>query len=69
MKREALIAGLDIGSTKTCAVIGEVDATSRTGAAKILGVGIARTTGVRRGVVRDIEVCTAALRLRTCAPN
>jgi cell division protein FtsA len=61
VKREALIAGLDIGSTKTCAVIAEVDSTSRSGAAKILGVGIAGTTGVRRGVVRDIEETTRSI--------
>jgi cell division protein FtsA len=61
VKRESLIAGLDIGSTKTCAVIAEVDGTSRSGAAKILGVGIAHTTGVRRGVVRDIEETTRSI--------
>ncbi|MBE0594334.1 MAG: cell division protein FtsA, partial [Gemmatimonadales bacterium] len=55
MKREALIAGLDVGSTKTCAVIAEAVGEGHSVAAKILGVGIARTTGVKRGVVRDIE--------------
>lgn len=62
MKREAVVAGLDVGSTKTCAIIAEVTGDARTPAAKILGVGLARTTGVRRGVVRDIEETTRAIK-------
>ncbi len=61
MKRESVVAGLDIGSTKTCAVIAEVTGEGRSVSTKILGVGLARTTGVRRGVVRDIEETTRAV--------
>lgn len=61
MKREALIAGLDVGSTKTCAVLAEAVGDGSSVAAKILGVGIARTTGVKRGVVRDIEETTRSV--------
>jgi cell division protein FtsA len=61
VKRENLVAGLDVGSTKTCAVIAEIAGTERAPMAKILGVGLARTTGVRRGVVRDIEETTRAV--------
>lgn len=51
-----LVAGLDLGSTKTCAVIAEVVGDlPRRPLAKVLGVGLARNGGVRRGVVRDIE--------------
>ncbi|MGH7644897.1 MAG: cell division protein FtsA [Gemmatimonadales bacterium] len=50
------MAGLDLGSTKTCAVIAEVVGDlPRRPLAKVLGVGLARNAGVRRGVVRDIE--------------
>lgn len=55
MKRGLLVAGLDLGSTKTCAVIAEATGDARVPGAKILGVGVARSGGVRRGVVRDIE--------------
>jgi cell division protein FtsA len=61
VKREALVAGLDVGSTKTCAVIAEASGEDRSPVAKVLGVGLARTTGVRRGVVRDIEETTRAI--------
>jgi cell division protein FtsA len=61
--RANLVAGLDIGSTKTCGVIAEVapDARGRT-AVKILGVGQARTGGMRREVVTDIEGTTESVR-------
>jgi cell division protein FtsA len=51
-----LVAGLDLGSTKTCAVIAEiVGDLPRWPVAKVLGVGLAKNAGVRRGMVRDIE--------------
>ncbi len=56
MAERAIVAGLDIGSTKTCAVVAEVTGDlPRAPLAKILGVGLARNQGVRRGVVRDID--------------
>lgn len=61
MKREALVAGLDLGSTKTCAVIAEATGDDRSPVAKVLGVGLARTTGVKRGMVRDIEETTRSI--------
>jgi cell division protein FtsA len=61
--RANLVAGLDIGSTKTCAVIAEVVAQPRGGrGVKVLGVGQARTGGMRREVVTDIEGTTASVR-------
>jgi cell division protein FtsA len=43
--RPTIVAGLDIGSTKTCAVIGEVLSEPRGRRLKILGIGQARTVG------------------------
>jgi len=61
--RPNLVAGLDIGSTKTCAVIAEVTTEPGRGTAiKILGVGQARTGGMRREVVTDIEGTTESVR-------
>jgi cell division protein FtsA len=61
VKRGLLIAGLDLGSTKTCAVIAEATGDARLPGAKVLGVGTARSGGVRRGVVRDIEETTRSI--------
>ncbi|MDR0388679.1 MAG: cell division protein FtsA, partial [Spirochaetaceae bacterium] len=47
MANDGLVAGLDIGTTKVCAVIGE-----RTESGiEVTGVGIAPSTGLRKGVV------------------
>jgi len=64
MNPENIITGLDIGSAKTTAVIGQaVPADAKSGAyLKILGVGQARTTGLRRGIVSDIEETTRSIR-------
>ncbi len=55
--RSNVVTGLDVGSTKTCAVIAEVNASgeARQPIVKILGVGQARTGGMRRDVVTDID--------------
>jgi cell division protein FtsA len=60
---DRLVAGLDIGSAKTTAVIADVIGDlPRNPRIKILGVGQARTTGLRRGVVADIEETTRSIR-------
>ncbi len=56
-----LVAALDLGSTKVAAVIGEATGDIRSPGVKILGVGLERTPGIRRGVVRDIEETTRAI--------
>lgn len=63
MNPERLVAGLDIGSAKTTAIIGEVvgDLPRRPGI-KVLGLGQARTTGLRRGIVADIEETTRSIK-------
>jgi cell division protein FtsA len=60
--RSNLIAGLDIGTTNTCAVIGEIVPDSRRPGLTILGVGQARTGGLRGDVVTNIDEMTASVR-------
>jgi cell division protein FtsA len=63
MNPDRLVAGLDIGSAKTTAIIGEVVGDfPKNPVVKVLGVGQARTTGMRRGVVADIEETTRSIR-------
>jgi cell division protein FtsA len=52
------ITGLDIGSTKISAVIGELDSDGRLG---IVGVGAAPSEGLRRGVVVNLERTVASV--------
>jgi cell division protein FtsA len=63
MNPDRIVAGLDLGSAKTTAIIGEVVGDlPKHPAVKVLGVGQARTTGMRRGVVADIEETTRSIR-------
>ncbi|MGH7658459.1 MAG: cell division protein FtsA, partial [Gemmatimonadales bacterium] len=58
---QRLVAALDIGTSSVVAILGEVKGDGRLAGARILGVGSERTTGIRRGVVRDIEETTRAI--------
>jgi cell division protein FtsA len=49
--KRGFIVGLDVGTTKICAVVGEVV----NGELEIRGVGTAASKGLRKGVVVDIE--------------
>lgn len=52
VKKDNLIVGLDVGTTKICTIIGEVD--SR-GEIDIIGLGLSPSHGLRKGVVIDLE--------------
>ena len=57
-----LIAGLDIGTANTCAVIGEIVGDPRRPGLTILGVGQARTGGLRGDMVTNIDEMTESVR-------
>jgi len=52
MVNEDLVVGLDIGTTKVCVVIAE---RNERGILEITGVGLSPSTGMRKGVVVNIE--------------
>jgi len=58
MARRGSVVGLDIGSTKVCAVVGEVD---EDGDVHITGAGSVPSTGMRRGVVVDLASTARAI--------
>jgi cell division protein FtsA len=60
--RSNLIAGLDIGTANTCAVIGEIIGDPRRPGLTILGVGQAKTGGLRGDMVTNIEEITESVR-------
>ena len=51
-KESKLIVGLDIGTTKIVAIVGEVNAE---GVIEVIGFGTAPSRGLKRGVVVNIE--------------
>ncbi len=56
MTRRDLISGLDIGTSKVCAVVAEAGERPR-----VLGVGVAPCEGVRKGVVANADRTTEAI--------
>ncbi len=57
-ERGELIVGLDIGTTKVCCVVGEAFDDSM----EIIGVGIAPSLGMKKGVVVNIESTVKSIR-------
>ncbi len=57
-ERGELIVGLDIGTTKVCCVVGEAFEDSM----EIIGVGIAPSLGMKKGVVVNIESTVKSIR-------
>ncbi|MEW6531504.1 MAG: cell division protein FtsA [Thermodesulfobacteriota bacterium] len=56
---ENTVVGLDIGTTKTCAIIGEIN---EDGMVDIIGLGTAPCRGLRRGVVVNIDHTVASIK-------
>ena len=57
-KRNSLVVGLDIGTSKVCAVVGEM--TER--GVEIIGVGSHASQGLRKGVVINIESTVGSIK-------
>lgn len=55
----SIIVGLEIGTSKVCAVVGEINPS---GALNIIGVGQARSRGVRKGEIADPSVASEDMR-------
>ena len=53
-----MIVGLDIGTSKVVAVVGEVDSE---GAIEVVGIGSHPSRGMKKGVVVDIESTVNAI--------
>jgi cell division protein FtsA len=58
-KSPEIIVGLEIGTSKVCAMVGEL---SPAGAITIIGVGQARSRGVRKGEVVDVPLAEEDIR-------
>jgi len=55
---ERTIVGIDVGSSKVCTLVGEVD---ETGGVCVIGVGQVPSRGVRKGVVVNVAEATTAI--------
>ncbi len=59
MGKDQIVVGLEIGTSKVCAVVGEL---KRDDSVQILGVGVAPSRGVRKGEIVDLETCGKCIR-------
>ena len=57
-KREKYLIGLDIGSTKTCALIAEIDEEQ----VKFLALGAAESKGLRKGLIVNLDSTVSSIR-------
>ena len=57
-KRERYIVGLDIGSTKTCALMGEMEEE----AVRFVALGAAESKGMRKGQVVNLDATISSIR-------
>ncbi len=59
MGKERVVVGLDIGTTKVCAIVGKLNAS---GQIDVHGLGVAENEGVNRGNIDNIEKTVEAIR-------
>jgi cell division protein FtsA len=55
---ERIVVGVDIGTTKVCAVVAAAESVDRV---NVLGIGVAESEGLNRGVVINIDKTVAAV--------
>ncbi|MCJ7737067.1 MAG: cell division protein FtsA [Anaerolineae bacterium] len=55
---DRIIVGIDVGSSKVCTLVGEI---TDEGQSRIVGVGIAPSAGLRKGVVVNVAQATGAI--------
>ncbi len=53
-----IVLSVDIGSTKVCAIIAQTDE----GNVKILGAGIAKSQGIKKGIITNIELASRSIK-------
>lgn len=59
MAKSEIFAGLDIGSTKVCTTVAEI---YEDGRVDIIGVGVAPCSGLKKGVVVDMDATASSIR-------
>src|SRR5690554_4956386 len=54
-----VVTGLDIGTTKICAIIAEITNENKV---EIIGIGLTPSHGLRKGIVVDIDATSRAIK-------
>ena len=67
MRREQYLVGLDVGTSRIVAIVGE--ATEDDDGLDIVGIGLAEANGIRRGVVVNLTRRWSRSRRRSKKPS
>ena len=65
-RRERYLVGLDVGTSKVTAIVGEA---TDDGGLDIIGMGLADSRGIKRGVVVNLEAAVDSIRRRSRRPS
>ena len=57
--RERYVVGLDIGTSKVAAIVGEM---MDDGSLEIIGIGVSESKGIRRGAVVNLEAAVDSIK-------
>ena len=58
-RKERYLVGLDVGTSKVSAIVGEL---MDDGGLDIIGIGLAESKGIRRGVVNNVDSAAEAIK-------
>lgn len=58
-RREQYVVGLDVGTSKVAAIVGEA---KQDGSVDVIGIGVSRSEGIRRSVVVDLEAAVESIK-------
>ena len=59
MPKNGYVVGIDIGTKKVAAVIGEINEERKI---EVIGIGTAESKGLRKGVVVNLDITSAAIK-------
>jgi cell division protein FtsA len=58
-RKDRYLVGLDVGTSKVCAIVGEM---IDDGSLDIVGIGVAESRGIRRGVIVNLEAAVESIK-------
>jgi len=58
-RKDRYLVGLDVGTSKVCAIVGEL---IDDGSLDIVGIGVAESRGIRRGVIVNLEAAVESIK-------
>jgi len=58
-RKDRYLVGLDVGTSKVCAIVGEI---VEDNGVDVVGIGVAESRGIRRGVIVNLEAAVESIK-------